>query len=108
MCERCIHYKVCQSIDDGVALCYSGGNGCEHYVATTEIAEALAERLYCCDIKEYCDHNPQECPIAKRNKDIAEIKNAENELIEAIKDRFNPILDKIEKILRGVINGIKS
>ena len=63
---------------------------------------------YCCEIKEYCNHNPKECPIAKRNKDIAEIKNAEDELIKVIKIRFNPILDKFEKILRGVRNGITS
>ena len=37
MCECCIHYKVCQSIDDGIALCYSGGNGCEHFMTDTLI-----------------------------------------------------------------------
>ena len=30
-CEKCIHCKVCEQIDDGIQLCYSGYNGCEMF-----------------------------------------------------------------------------
>lgn len=30
-CEKCVHYKICETIDDGIQLCCSGYNGCEMF-----------------------------------------------------------------------------
>ena len=47
---------------------------------------------YCCGIKQYCDHDPEKCPIAKRNKDIDEFEKAKATLVNEIKKMFSWIL----------------
>ena len=47
---------------------------------------------YCCEIKQYCGQDPEKCPIAKRNKDIAELEKAKETIINEIKRCFSWIL----------------
>lgn len=47
---------------------------------------------YCCEIKQYCDKGPLQCPIAKRNKDIEEFEKAKANLINETKKMFSWIL----------------
>ena len=30
-CADCIHLKVCEDIDDGIQMCYTGYKGCENF-----------------------------------------------------------------------------
>lgn len=30
-CKDCIHLKVCEDIDDGIQMCYTGYKGCENF-----------------------------------------------------------------------------
>ena len=52
---------------------------------------------HCCEIKQYCDHDPSKCPIAKRNKDIEEFEKAKANLVNEIKKMFSSILVTVVK-----------
>ena len=52
LCASCVHYKVCLSIDDGIALCCSGGDGCEHYEMRKSIEKEGAIKVI-----EYLENN---------------------------------------------------
>ena len=49
---------------------------------------------YCCDMKNYCDRNPNNCPIAKRNKDICDFEKAK---LSFQKSCLDMIIEKFEK-----------
>ena len=51
-CENCIHYKVCETIDDGSALWYSGEKGCEHFKNKADCFDNRYKRIQNMSIDE--------------------------------------------------------
>ena len=54
---------------------------------------------YCCEIKQYCEHDPAKCPIAKRNKEIDEFEKARGNFINEVTKCFFQDCRKIKNSL---------
>lgn len=55
---------------------------------------------YCCEIKDQCDINPKECPIAKNNKAISDYEAAKQKLLDVIQEGINKFFAKWDSILK--------
>lgn len=43
ICGDCIHLEVCEDIDDGIQMCYTGYKGCEHFKPKSRYIELPCE-----------------------------------------------------------------
>ena len=59
---------------------------------------------YCaeCDIKEYCNRQPEQCEVAKHIKDIAEYEKAKEALQSCIISCIEPIVDVLLELIQRV------
>ena len=55
---------------------------------------------FCCELKHFCENNPEQCPIAKENKDIADFEKAKQDL-------FNVVVGDIKKVFEFLIKLVK-
>ena len=75
-CENCIHYDVCNDIDDGLALCLTGGKGCNFFKDKTRYVEITSGAKIAQAPCDMCKHYPPssgdgkpcgKCPAIMKN-----------------------------------------
>lgn len=54
---------------------------------------------YCCEIKEFCDKDPEICPIAKENKQIEELKGA----LQKVADAFDVVYGEMFRFVKSLV-----
>lgn len=60
----------------------------------------MNQRQYCCEIKKYCEAAPEQCPIARKNKDIAEFEEAMLPIRTLFKNSLDAIMEWISRRLK--------
>lgn len=73
-CEKCVHYKVCENIYDGIQLCYSGYNGCEMF----EDLKTAIIRMF----TESCEKNIKYCDVVDECEETIDYKKIFEEVIQ--------------------------